>query len=326
MSLNTIAAVLFWLGAIGPAFWIRTSPSAHHADWMRAPFVPLLTNLIGLVAGWLAIYLLVYEQGWLSGLLMLVVTGFAGIFVVRQFVEFFYPLVILVSYVLVIAGAICLVLPSSPNFFAASVNGNGHTNANRDASKDAPNSPHNSVELGSLIRELMLPAGRHPDWSLNHLSGVDWDTSPRTRGYQKIRQGTINVDVMGKHFLVKVDNQYQLLDWNILLVASAANSSAPESVRLGNDRCFGRDYKNCYFELEESLSQAGITSKTICTVDSYRAGNGALLTELNSEGLQPAYLEYSRSAGSGGATANVTLRWNMTYDAISEACKPFSLP
>ena len=171
-----------------------------------------------------------------------------------------------------------------------------------------------SIELGQLVREFMLNEGEKPSWFMRADAGdhVRWVTDGIANpegGPGPHRLGTAHVKVDGT--LMKVLRQtVEEVHWEVRLEGKEPAKFGPKSVTIDptNDS-FGTTGSGCDFEIGRTIEAAGIEIVSLCK--DFERGGGIEVFLAESEGKQPALLQYWTSAGSGGTTNWVTIYWDL---------------
>ncbi|MFI4919850.1 MAG: hypothetical protein ACHP65_09880 [Legionellales bacterium] len=188
-----------------------------------------------------------------------------------------------------------------------------------------------SLELGQAVLLFMPPASqRNIDWNyLANSKNVSWVDNPfieRTNDDGSAngasRTGWIRVNVSGRNATVLKKNLFEL-GWMVSYENDSDARHYVDTITLmpgandGDDQCFGRSNTGCTFDPRPSLKRAGIKYTLICENKNSSGGDQIFL--LTAPNKKSTLADWSRSSGSGGATASFIL--NLTGNK-QKMCEP----
>jgi hypothetical protein len=171
-------------------------------------------------------------------------------------------------------------------------------------------SKYPSLELGQAILLFMPEKGDDITWSYRVDTPVLWITNGyESNGIYAYRNGLIRINVQGVKSHVLKDNKYEL-PWTVNYGTYSNQKFGVESISLfpgiePNEKCFGTLYDGCTFNVEKSMSDAGIKAKKICQND--KSGHEVIGYELHSSNKLKTFARLDHNSGTGGENSSFYL-------------------
>ncbi len=181
------------------------------------------------------------------------------------------------------------------------------------------------LELGVLVRKIMLDGSAQPSWWLlaDEPELVRWTTDgieEQGDGSLAYREGLSRLTVRGKVTRVLRQRPTEVL-WSVKLGGPGSGKQPPEFVKLEPGvECSGATSSGCDFPLDAVVEASQLTVEPLCSSASLERGEGAAVYLASSGDERRSLLAYFSTAGSGGASNWLEVHWTDDRTEAQRIC------
>jgi len=181
------------------------------------------------------------------------------------------------------------------------------------------------IDLGLLVRKIMVDGGAQPSWWLlaDEPELVRWTTDgikAAGDGSLAYREGLSRLTVQGTVTRVLKQRPTEVL-WSVTLGGPGSGKVPPEFVKLEPGvECSGATSPGCDFPLDGVLEAAQLTAELLCSSASLEKGEGAAVYLASPGDGRRNLLAYFSSAESGRTSNWLEVHWTDDLARAHQIC------